>query len=346
MFEMKRPMVLKWIARPAGLLLLFIFLTATASAAVLKIATISPEGSMWMEKMRKGADLVAKETENRVTIKFYPGGVMGNDNAVLRKVRIGQLQGGAFVAGSLSQFFPANQIYAQPFKFQSLEEVDYIRQSMDSYIIEGLDNAGFVVFGIIGGGFAYIMSKEPIETVDDLRKRKVWIPDNDHISQDSIKAFGITPVPLPISDVRTSLQAGLIDTIGTSPMGAVVLQWHTQIKYVMNIPLIYLYAVMAIDKTQFMKIDAADRGIITRVMTSALNEIDIQNRKDDIEAVATLKSRGITFTTPSKQNQDEWYRIAGLASLEMVESGVLPRDVVDKLNGLLEAFHSNKPNGQ
>ncbi len=341
MIEMESPMVLKLIFRLTGLLFL-IFLAGTVHAATLKIATLSPEGSMWMEKMRNGAEQVAKETENRVNIKFYPGGVMGNDNAVLRKIRIGQLQGGAFVAGSLSQFFPANQIYAQPFKFQSIEEVDFIRKFMDSYIIDGLDKGGFVVFGIIGGGFAYIMSKEPIETVEDLRKRKVWIPDNDHISQDSIKVFGVTPIPLPISDVRTSLQTGLIDTIGTSPVGAVVLQWYNQIKYVMNIPLIYLYAAMAIDKTQFLKIDEADRKVISRVMTSALKEIDIQNRKDDIEAIETLKSRGITFTTPSKQALDEWYRLAGLAYLEMVEAGVLPQDVVDKLNGHLDAFHSKK----
>jgi len=102
-------MFLKLIFRPA-VVVFFIFLTGLASAATLKIATISPEGSMWMEKMRKGADQVEKETEKRVAMKFYPGGVMGNDNAVLRKIRIGQLQGGAFVAGSLSQFFPANQI--------------------------------------------------------------------------------------------------------------------------------------------------------------------------------------------------------------------------------------------
>ncbi|MFA5905330.1 MAG: TRAP transporter substrate-binding protein DctP [Desulfobacula sp.] len=324
-----------------GFLLCFFF-AGMAMAATLKIATISPEGSMWMEKMKKGAEQVEKETEKRVTMKFYPGGVMGNDSAVLRKIRIGQLQGGAFVAGSLSQFFPANQIYAQPFKFQDLDEVDHLRQFFDPYIIEGLDKGGFVVFGIIGGGFAYVMSKEPIQNVQDLRNRKVWIPDNDQISQDSIKVFGITPVPLPISDVRTSLQTGLIDTIGTSPVGAVVLQWYSQVKYVMNIPLIYLHAVLAIDKTQFMKIDEADRQIISRVMTTASKEIDVQNRKDDIEAIETLKSRGIVFTTPPKQDLDEWYRLAGLASLEMTEAGVLPKDIADKINGYLNDFHSKK----
>ena len=323
------------------LILFLLLLTETAYAVRLKIATLSPEGSMWMEKMRKGADMVAQKTDNRVTFKFYPGGVMGNDKTVLKKIRIGQLQGGAVIAGSLSQFFPANQIYAQPLKFKTIKEVDYVRKYMDQYVIDGLDNAGFVTFGLIGGGFAYIMSQKPIATVQDLRSQKVWIPDNDKISQDSIKAFGVTPIPLSIADVRTGLQSGLINTVATSPVGAVVLQWHTQIKYITNIPLIYLHAVLAVDKKKFLKIGEQDRKIVTRIMTKALNEIDIQNRKDDINAIQALKNRGITFITPSKDEMAEWQKIADVASKRMVESGIIPRDMADQLDNLLTDFHSN-----
>lgn len=326
------------------ILILFILLTTdNAYALRLKIATLSPEGSMWMEKMHNGAEQVAVETNNRVTFKFYPGGVMGNDDAVLRKIRIGQLQGGAVVSGSLSEFFPANQIYAQPFKFKSLEEVDYVRKYMDQYIIDGLDHAGFVVFGLMGGGFAYIMSQEPIETVQDLRNRKVWIPDNDKISQDSIRVFGITPIPLSIADVRTSLQTGLIDTVGTSPIGAVVLQWHTQIKYITYLPLIYLHAVLAIDKTQFLKIAEKDRDIVTHIMTQASKEIDIQNKADDLNAIDALKNRGVKFITPCKDALDEWYRIARIASEKMINSGILPQDIADQLDAHLADFHSKAP---
>ena len=323
-------------------LMLFILLTAENGYAIrLKIATLSPEGSMWMEKMRKGAKQVAIETDNRVTFKFYPGGVMGNDKAVLRKIRIGQLHGGAVVGGSLSQFFPANQIYAQPLKFRSLEEVDYVRQHMDAYVIEGLDKSGFVTFGLIGGGFAYIMSQNPIETVQDLRAQKVWIPDNNKISQDSIKAFGINPIPLPIADVRTSLASGLINTVATSPVGAVVLQWHTRIKYVTDIPLIYLHAVLAVAKKPFSKLTRQDQKIVTRVMTAALKEIDVKNRADNIKAVETLKKRGITFITPSQDALDYWLEVAGIASKKMIEAGILPQAVVDQLNTHLNHFHSN-----
>ncbi len=323
------------------LILFFLLLTETVYAVSLKIATLSPEGSMWMEKMRKGADIVAQKTDNRVTFKFYPGGVMGNDKTVLKKIRIGQLQGGAVIAGSLSQFFPANQIYAQPLKFKAIKEVDYVRKYIDQYIIDGLDNAGFVTFGLIGGGFAYIMSQEPIATVQDLRNQKVWIPDNDKISQDSIKAFGVTPIPLSIADVRTGLQSGLINTVATSPVGAVVLQWHTQIKYITNVPLIYLYAVLAVDKIKFLKIGEQDRKIVTQIMTKALNEIDIQNREDDINAIQALKNRGITFITPSKEDMAEWQKIADVASKKMVESGIIPLDIAAQLDKHLKDFHSN-----
>ncbi|MBW2100225.1 MAG: TRAP transporter substrate-binding protein DctP, partial [Deltaproteobacteria bacterium] len=84
----------------------FLLLSCPAHAVVFKIATLSPDGSFWMQKMREGAEEVAQKTNNRVRFKFYPGGVMGDDKVVLRKIRIGQLHGGAVVSGSLSDYFP------------------------------------------------------------------------------------------------------------------------------------------------------------------------------------------------------------------------------------------------
>jgi TRAP-type transport system periplasmic protein len=312
---------------------------AHAKEITLKIATLSPEGSMWMEKMRAGASEVARKTRGRVTFKFYPGGVMGNDTAVLRKIRVGQLHGGAVVGGALSDYFPANQIYAQPMKFFSLAQMDHVRRHMDRFIQDGLYDAGFVTFGLSGGGFAYIMSKHPVETVADLRKQKVWIPDNDNISREIMAVFGISPIPLPLADVRTALQSGLIDTVATSAVAAVILQWHTQIRYVTDIPLIYLYGVLAVDKKQFLKIAEPDRTVVKQIMTQAFEEIDRQNREDDVKAIAALKNQEIQFITPSGPVLDEWRTTADRATDKMVATGMLPADVVAKIDELLKAFH-------
>jgi TRAP-type C4-dicarboxylate transport system substrate-binding protein len=328
--------------RIAFFILILFFISDTALAIRLKIATLSPQGSMWMKEMQKAANEVARQTDNRVTFKFYPGGVMGNDKAVLRKIRVGQLHGGAVVSGSMSRFFPANQLYAQPLKFKTTEEIEYVRQHLDPFIIDGLEQNGFVVFGLIGGGFAYIMSKNKIETVDDLKKQKTWIPDNDKISQESIKAFGVSPIPLPLSDVRTGLQSGLIDTVANSPIGAVILQWHTQVKYVIDLPLIFLHAVLAIDKKPFSKISPSDQAIVRQIFSNASKTIDSENKKDNQKALETLKKRGITFITPPEHALNEWLETGRVATEKMIESGVIPKEKVEEIDMHLKTFHSKK----
>ena len=77
------------------LLAFAVLLAGAATAADIKIATVAPDGSHWISQMRAGAEEVRMRTAGRVAFKFYPGGVMGNDAQVLRKVRVGQLQGGA-----------------------------------------------------------------------------------------------------------------------------------------------------------------------------------------------------------------------------------------------------------
>ena len=308
----------------------------------IKIATLSPEGSLWMEKMRQGAETIEAETQKRVRFKFYPSGRMGTDKMVLKKIKVGQLHGGVFVSGSLARFFAANQIYNQPLKFKTLEEVDYVRQHFDASILEGLEDAGFVTFGIIGGGFAYIMSKNPIHTVEDLQHQKVWIPDNDETSLDAIRAFGVSPIPLPLSDVRVSLQSGLVDTVGVSPMGALVLQWHTQIHYLTHIPLIYTHGALAISQKVFKKMSESDQELVRQVMGRISAEIQAESRLQDARNMDILKERGITFIQPDQQALKEWYRRADLASEEMVKDGLLPEDAVKQVDNLIKTFRKNR----
>ena len=57
-------------------------LTST-HATTLKIATLSPEGTAWMKMLRQAASNIEQRTDGSVKLKIYPGGVMGDDKAVL-----------------------------------------------------------------------------------------------------------------------------------------------------------------------------------------------------------------------------------------------------------------------
>jgi len=204
--------------------LFLMFLQPTvALATTFKIATLSPEGSSWMKIMRAGADEVAEKTNKRVQIKFYPGGVMGDDMAVMRKIRIRQLQGGAVTIGAVSSYYSDSQVYSLPMLFRNLDEVSYVRSKLDSHILQGLEQNGFVSFGIAEGGFAYIMSLSPIKSVPDLRLSKAWVPASDDLVLEAVKAYDVNPIPLPIGDVLTGLQTGLIDTVAAPPIATLAL---------------------------------------------------------------------------------------------------------------------------
>ncbi len=272
---------------------------SSAIARTIKIASIAPDGTVWMKKMRAGAEEIKRRTEGRVKFKFYPGGIMGSDQNVLRKMRIGQLHGGAITAGSLAAIYPDVQIYSLPLIFDNRDELNFVRQHMDHTLIEGLDEHGYVSFGFAEGGFAYFMSKAPIRDLSDLRQQRVWLPEGDEFSRVWFESADVSPIPLPLTDVLTGLQTGLVGVIGTSPIGAVAFQWHTKVRYLTNVPLMYIYATLVIDKKTFGKLKPEDQAVVRQVMGEVYKELDNINRNDSENALQALRSQGIEFVSPS-----------------------------------------------
>lgn len=279
---------------------LIIFLTliltgAYANATTIKIASLAPDGSSWMNSMKAAADAVKKKTNNRVNFRFYPGGIMGSDASVLRKIRVGQLHGGAISAGTLKDLTQSMQIYGIPFTFESEAEVEAMRPKYDAIMKKELHKAGFELLGVSSGGFAYLMSEKPIKSIEDVRKQKSWLPDDDYMSQGVFEEAGINPVLLPVSDVYTSLQTGLINTVAINPSSAIILQWYSKLNYAVDLPLVMLTGIFVIDSRLMKKLAPKDREIVETEFTNVFKKIDAQNRHDEVEARKALEAGGIKF---------------------------------------------------
>ena len=328
--------------RFAALLLLCLLLPATLYATTFKIATAAPEGSSWMREMRAGATEIKQQTDGRVKIKFFAGGVMGNDKSVLRKMRVGQLQGGAFTTGSLIDISPDADLFSLPLIFRSYEEVEFVRKQMDADLRQSIEQAGFVCFGFAGGGFALLMSENPVRTIDDIRGRKIWVPEGDSISYRAMASLGLAPVTLPITDVMTGLQAGLVEVIAASPIGALAFQWHTRVKYVTNTPLSYLYATMVIDKKFFARISETDQQIVREVMDKIYVRIDQTNRSDNEAARQAMIDAGISFVDSPEPEIARWRGVADKLVEEMSQEGAFSADLYDQLQSLLKEYRSGQ----
>ncbi len=313
-------------------------LPASVMAAVVKIATIAPEGSHWMREMRSGAAAIKKRTDGRIIVKYYGGGVMGNDKKVLRKIRIGQLQGGAFAASSLIERYPDIALYGLPLIFRSQAEVDYVRERFDRVLMDGLEQAGLVSFGFAGGGFALLMSSEPAVRLDDLRGKKIWVPEGDRPSNLAMEAMNLSPVVLPISDVLTGLQTGLVDIVATPPVGALLLQWYTKVNYVTDIPIAYSLGVMAVDKRAFDQLSEPDQQVFREVMTVTYEKLDETSRTDNEAAKSALQLNGLQFVQAEAESVVEWSNQVMPTNVAFWGEGDFTRELLPQLLEMLDQF--------
>jgi TRAP-type C4-dicarboxylate transport system substrate-binding protein len=319
---------------------LLALLPGVAVAQTYKIATLSPDGSFWVQEMKRAADAIHDRTNGRVTFKVYAGGVMGSDDAVLRKIRIGQLQGGAVTTGAVMGTYSDAAVYGMPFKFNNFAEVDYVRAQMDNLLLKGIEDGGLVPFGLAEGGFAYIMSKHPIHSVDDLKKSKVWAPSNDQLSIETLKALGVTPVTLGLGDVLTSLQTGIVDTVATSPVGALALQWHTGVGYITDLPVVYFSAQMVMSDKAFKKATTADQQIMREELNKTFKHINDRNRVDNVSAMEALKGQGIEVVTPTADELKIWHGIRAVAEEVNNRIHMFSADALHKVDVALQAYRS------
>jgi len=322
------------------LLVCFLLQAAASDAATLKIATISPDGLSWMKKFRASTRQIEELTEGRVKFKIYPGGVQGDDATVLRKMRIGQLHGGVLAAGSLTHFYPDLQIYNLPLQFRSNAEVDYIRQEMDQMIADGLEASSVLTFAFIETGFAYLMSKDQVTSVADLKDLKAWIPDGDPIAAELVKSFGVSPIPLNITDVLAGLQTGLINAVMAPPAVALALQWHNHVSYMTDLPLVYIYSTMVMQEKAFGGVSEGDQAIIRSVLSQVFAEIERDTRVDNERALQAISTVGVQSLPVSDDELAEWQSMADLSVENLIKSGEISEESVLLYLRNLESFRA------
>jgi len=319
------------------------FLVAAAVAAEeIRIATLAPSNSQWMLDMAAGAERIRELTDGRVDLKFRAGGIAGSDAEVLRKIRIRNLQGGAFSAGGLSGVYPGLNIYGIPLIFRSLEEVDYVRARLDEKLAAGLEAEGFVSLGFSEGGFSNLMSNFPVSHVDDLRRRNVWVPDNDPIAFQVLEALRLAPVPLEVADALVGLQRGLVDVVAASPVVALVLQWHTQVEYRTDLPISYSMGVFAIAADVFYGLEDEDQDVVRSVLGEVMAGIDASSRSDNEEARQVMSRMGIETVPVNSADVEDWRDVIEAQYPELRRRRDIDVALFDEMLSLLDEYRAGR----
>ena len=319
-----------------------LMLTTTAAAVELKIATLAPERTAWVQDMRKGAKEIKERTDGRVIVKLYVGGSQGNGEQVLRAIRTRRLHGGAFTPTDLQDRYSDVNIYGLPFLFESEGEVDYVRGQLDQKLLDGLEEAGFISFGFTNGGFAFLMSNEPVRGLDDLKGKRIWVPEGDRISYAAMDALELSPVTLPITDVMTGLQTGLIDIVAFPPTGTLALQWHTKVKYVTEMPILFSMGLMAIEGKAFSRLPEEDQRIVREVMGAMYAEFSRREPAENRNAKEALLNSGVQSVMPAEGEVERIRKVMETTNRQLGEQGMFSMELYDEMVGHIEDYRNQQ----
>ena len=327
-----------------GLIVLVLLSSTTLGAqkkVVIKIATIAPDGSAWMQLFNElNADLKAK-TDNRVRFRIYAGGVLGDEKDMLRKMYIGQIHGAALLAPGLATLMKEVNVTQVPFLFETYDEVDYVLTKMDAFFKKGFEDKGYVLMGWSEGGFVRIISTVPINTLSELKKAKVWTWADAPIAQAIFDEANISAIPLSIPDVLLGLQTDMIQVVYAPPAGALSLQWHVRTKYMTDVPLMYLAGGIVIKKKVLNAIPKADLQLMTESIDSYMTKMKDVIRKQNQEAITVMEKHGVKILKPAREEIQKFKSLSN-AAMQRLGNKVLSKDVLNEVYGHLEAYRKEK----
>ena len=236
-----------------------------AVADEMRIATLAPTGSPWMETLEKAAVEIADQTEQRVTVKYYAGGQQGDERDFIRKIKLGQLDGAAVTSMGLSMIDSSILVLQLPLLFQSQEEIDYVASKMWPYFQKKFEAKGFRLAERGEVGWIYFFSKNKVESIADLRKQKMWTWTDDQLGSAMLDKLKISGVPLGVPEVDAALTSGRVDAVFSSPLGAVALQWFSKVKYMSATPMGFGMGATVFSLDAVKKVSAADQKTIEAI---------------------------------------------------------------------------------
>jgi len=270
--------------------------TLKANSAPIKVGVLAPEGTGWAKIVKKMTTEIKEATKGNVEIKVYYGGSQGDEQDVLRKIRIGQLQGGIFTGKTLGDINGDVRIVEVPFTFNNnREKALKTLQNMTPFFNQNFEKNKFKSLATFEVGQIYLVSQKKVQDLNAMKSLKIWSWEGDPVVSTMFDSMNLIGVPLALPDVLSSLTTGVIDAAYAPGIGIISLQWNTKIKYVVDFPITYSIGAFVVTNEAWSKITPADQTIISGISKKYESEINTTNAKDNEEAFKSMKTQNIEF---------------------------------------------------
>lgn len=321
-----------------------LLLVASADAVErrIRLATLAPKGTSYYQILLEMGEKWRQAPDGGVSLVIYPDGVMGGEDAMVRRMRVGQIQAALVTSVGLAEIDDSiTAIQSMPMVFRSLDELDYVTGKMAPLLEKRFLDKGFVILFWADSGWIRFFAKRPALHPGDFQKLKVFTWAGNSKQVDIMKAAGYHPVPLEPADILTGLQTGLIDAVPSTPFYALAGQFYSPAPHMLEVEWAPLVGAAVITKAAWDALPPKTREALAAAAAEAGRKVKERGRAENEESVESMKKRGLTVHPFTPELAAEWRKVAEDV-YPKIRGTMVPPELFDKVQELLREYRAEK----
>lgn len=280
-----------------------------AATRTLSIATLAPAGSTWARVFDAWNREVRRRSSNGLSLRFYFGGVQGDESEVIRKIRTGRLDGGAVTAVGLAQIHRPALTFQIPGMFAGYAQLDNARNALNAEISQSFQTAGFQLAGWADVGRSRVFSQAPVNSPSQLAAQRFWAWRDDAVVPRMLELAGVPAgnrLALGVPEVLGALQTNRINALVSSPVATLSLQWSSRLTHMTDHPVSVVVGATVFGQAQWATL-TPDQQTILRETAAQFHALARRNlRSDETVAVTIMTQHGITAVPVDAAQAQAW----------------------------------------
>jgi len=288
------------------IIILLVLTSLSAKNTIIKVATLAPEGTAWHDILIDLGQRWKKATDGEVQVRIYPGGILGDERDMVRKMRIGQIQAAALSTEGLSELSPLFSAFFLPLTYHSFDDINKVLDHFLPNLTKNMEDNGFKLLYVSDLSWAYWFSTLPIKVPNDLKTKKIFTWAGNYEYEKVYKNAGYTVVPLAGTELLSGLQTGLINTFSTVPLYSLARQTFGIATHMLDMKWGLLLAGVVINTKTWDRIPKKYHSELLEILDDVKKRSIIVNRESELQAIEAMKEYGLQVYTLTPDEKQEW----------------------------------------
>ena len=318
-------------------IVLLLFMPLIGSAQIIKIGSIAPDRSPWNEALKEIGREWEKITNGLVILKIYPGGIAGDEDDMIRKMKFGTLGGAVLTNIGITDINADAFVLSTPFLFNSEKEMSFIMGQLVPIFEKQIREKGYQTIIWTMSGWVNFFSKNPVLYPQDLKKQKLSVSSGEPEMEQAWKKSGYRVVPTELKDLMMSLQSGMVEAFYLPPLLAGAGQYFPFAPHMNSLKIAPLVGGLVIVNRIWDKIPDSYKQSMLAAVQRIQAKLSGKTDALEIEALAAMKKNGLIVHEAPADSLPQWKDAASKGMDELVGK-VFSREIYDRLLQMLQEY--------